>query len=692
MAFRLGVDVGGTFTDLLLVDESSGQTYMAKVLSTPEDSSIGVLNGIDRICDESDVDAKQVNQVMHGTTVATNAVLTRKGAKVGLITTKGYRQVLQVARSFCPGGLGGWVSYMKAPLMAPLELTIEADERMDAEGKVVKPLDVDALRRDSTALAEKGEVEALTICLMNSYINGEHEEQVRDVVQKIFGDVPISISSAVVPEMQEYERAETTVVNSYVRPQVSKYIGNLQTSLEERLGDDVKLAILRSDGGLASARASSESPVNLLLSGPAGGVAGAMYFCKRGGFEDILTFDMGGTSTDVALIQNGQARIRRETRVSDVVVRAPSVDVRTIGAGGGSIAFSPELTKALRVGPDSAGADPGPAAYMKGGDKPTVCDANVVLGYLPSDVKLGGAMIINRDAAVSAVETLADAMGIDLMTAAEGIIKIVNESILGALRLVSVEQGYDPRDFALVGFGGAGPLHANSLGVLSGSWPVIVPPGPGVLCAYGDATTRIQDEASQTYVARIDELSADELIDQLHSLRARASESFEADGIPADQQEVSYQADIRYAGQAFQLSLVVTTDELKSSGLAVLTDEFDRQHEQLFTFAHGKDHEIVMVRAIVKATSSLSADLKEVSDKKTKLADAKIHDTKYYYEKEWRDAVIYDRSKLGAGTVVTGPAIVVEMDATTLILPGHAATIDKVGNLLINPVSARSSK
>jgi N-methylhydantoinase A len=575
---------------------------------------------------------------------------------------------------------------MKAPLMAPLELTIEADERLDAEGNVVKPLDVDALRRDAQALADKGEVEALTICLMNSYVNGEHEEQVRDVVQEIFGGVPISISSAVVPEMQEYERAETTVVNSYVRPQVSKYIDNLQSSLEERLGDGVKLAILRSDGGLASARASSESPVNLLLSGPAGGVAGAMYFCKRGGFEDVLTFDMGGTSTDVALIQNGQARIRRETRVSDVMVRAPSVDVRTIGAGGGSIAFSPELTKALRVGPDSAGADPGPAAYMKGGERPTVCDANVVLGYLPSDVKLGGAMTINRDAAVSAVQTLADAMDIDLMIAAEGIIKIVNESMLGALRLVSVEQGYDPRDFALVGFGGAGPLHANSLGVLSGSWPVIVPPGPGVLCAYGDATTRIQDEASQTYVARIDELGADELIDQLEALRARASESFEADGIPADEQEVSYQADIRYAGQAFQLSLGITTDELKNSGLGVLTDEFDRQHEQLFTFAHGKDHEIVIIRAIVKATSSLTADLKEVSDKKTRLADAKIHDTRFYYEKEWRDAVIYDRGKLGVGTVVTGPAIVVEMDSTTLILPGHAATVDKVGNLLINPI------
>jgi N-methylhydantoinase A len=685
MTFRLGVDVGGTFTDLLLVDETSGKTYMAKVPSTPEDSSIGVLNGIDRICDESDIDTSQVTQVMHGTTVATNAVLTRTGASVGLITTKGYRQVLQVARSFCPGGLGGWVSYMKAPLLAPLELTIEADERMDADGNTIKALDADALRRDLKLLAKTGKVEALTICLINSYVNGDHEAQCRDIASEIFSDIPISISSDVVPEMQEYERAETTVVNSYVRPQVSKYVQNLQTSLKERLRDDVNLAILRSDGGLASARASGESPVNMLMSGPAGGVAGAMYFCKRGGFEDILTFDMGGTSTDVALIQDGQARIRRETRVSDIMVRAPSVDVRTIGAGGGSIAFVPELTKALRVGPDSAGADPGPASYMKGGDKPTVCDANVVLGYLPSDVKLGGAMTINRDAATTAVQTLADAMGIELLAAAEGIIKIVNESMLGALRLVSVEQGYDPRDFALVGFGGAGPLHANALGILSGSWPVIVPPGPGVLCAYGDATTQIRDEASRTYVTRVDAISADDLIGELDNLRARAAESFKADGIGEDQQNVSYQADFRYAGQAFQLSLAVSKEALQDKGLAALTDEFDRQHEQLFTFAHGQDHEIVMIRAIVKAKSSLTADLKEVSDKKSDLNDAKLHDTKFYFEQDWHDAEIYDRDKLGVGTVVPGPAIVVEMDSTTLILPDHAATVDEVGNLLINP-------
>ena len=683
MTYRLGVDVGGTFTDLLLVDESSGETYMAKVPSTPDDSSVGVLNGIHRICEQTGIDAAKVDRVMHGTTVATNAILTRKGASVGLVTTRGYRQTLQVARSFCPGGLGGWVSYLKAPLLAPLELTIEADERLDASGNVIRALDEDALRADLEHLKASGQVEALTICFINSYINGVHEQRAREIAADVFGEVPISISSEVVPEMQEYERTETTVINSYVRPQVSRYVNNLTNSLEELMGA-VKLSILRSDGGLASARAAAESPVNLLLSGPAGGVAGAMYFCQRSGFDNILTFDMGGTSTDVALIQNSKALIRRETRVGDVKVRAPSVDVRTVGAGGGSIAFVPELTKALRVGPDSAGAEPGPAAYDKGGDKPTVCDANVVLGYLPSDIKLGGAMKISREKAEAAVQTVADAMDIDLMAAAEGIIKIVNESMLGALRLVSVEQGYDPRDFALVGFGGAGPLHANALGILTGSWPVIVPPGPGVLCAYGDATTQVQDEATQSYVRRADEVSVEDFAAELEELRKRASASFEADGIPADQQEVVYQADIRYAGQAFQLTLDTTADAIRDKGVAVLTEEFDRQHEQLFTFAHGKDHEIVTLRAVVRAKRIGMADI-DISARGSSLEEAKIHDTKFFYDGEWHESVIYDRDKLGAGTSVEGPAIVQEMDSTTLILPGHTATVDDIGNLLINP-------
>jgi N-methylhydantoinase A len=686
MSYRLGVDVGGTFTDLLLINEDTGQTHTAKVPSTPEDSSIGVLNGVARICEESQVDPAQIKRVMHGTTVATNAVLTGRGARVGLVTTAGYEQTLQVARSFCPGGLGGWVSFVKNPLLAPLELTIGAEERIGADGVVVRELDEEQLRLDLQALHASGGIEALTICFVNAYINGEHERRAAAIAADIFTGVPISVSSDVVPEMQEYERTETTVVNSYVRPQVSTYIENLQNSLAERLGPDTQLSILRSDGGLASGRAAAESPVNLLMSGPAGGVAGAMYFCSRAGFDNILTFDMGGTSTDVALIQGGRARVRRETYVGDVKVRAPSVDVRTVGAGGGSIAFVPELTRALRVGPESAGAVPGPACYVKGGEEPTVCDANVVLGYLPADVQLGGAMTIDRDAAAKAVQKTADAMGIDLMDAAEGIVKVVNESMFGALRLVSVEQGYDPRDFSLVGFGGAGPLHANALGILTNAWPVIIPPGPGVLCAYGDATTQVQDEDTRTYITMAEDISVDQLLADLLELQQRAGESLVADGIPVEEHEVTFQADLRYAGQAFQITVEFTEAELREQGIDRITGVFDDEHEQLFTFKLGDGHEILMIRSVVKARARAIAEM-TVGQAGTSLADCRLHDTRFYYEGQYHDAVIYDRNRLSEGLTVPGPAIVSEMDSTTVVLPGYAARVDAVGNLLIEPAA-----
>ena len=684
MSYRLGVDVGGTFTDFLLINESDGSTHTAKVPSTPEDSSIGVLNGVARICDQSGVNPKDIKLVMHGTTVATNAVLTGNGAKVGLLTTQGYESVLQVARSFCPGGLGGWVSFVKGPLLAPLELTYGVKERTDASGDISIELDETHLIEQLNQLKSKGEVEALTISFVNSYINDENEIKAAKIAAKIFTDIPISISSEVIPEMQEYERAETTVLNSYVRPQVSSYVNNLQANLEKSLGSDVQLSILRSDGGLASSRATGDSPVNHLMSGPAGGVAGAIHFCNQAGYENILTFDMGGTSTDVALIQNSRAKVRRETLVGDVRVKAPSVDVRTVGAGGGSIAFVPELTKALRVGPESAGAVPGPAAYMKGGDQPTVCDANIVLGLLPSDVQLGGDMVIDKKAAEKAVQTIADGIGVDLMEAAEGIVRIVNESMFGALRLVSVEQGFDPRDFALVGFGGAGPLHANALGILSNSFPVIIPPGPGVLCAYGDATTQIQDEASRSYLAMAQDITTEKFLNDLRDLREKASQSLIKDGVSDSNLEVTYQADVRYAGQAFQITVEFDEKEYETKGIQLITDAFDDEHYQLFTFKLSDGHEILMIRAIVKvAQAEIKSSANISSD--SSLEDAVIQDSRFYHEAQWHDAKIYDRNKLHSKHLIPGPAIVSEMDSTTVILPEHEAAVDEVGNLIINP-------
>jgi N-methylhydantoinase A len=682
MTFRLGVDVGGTFTDLVLIDEGSGEIHTAKVQSTPEDSSVGVLNGIARICRHADIDPEAITHVMHGTTVATNTVLTGSGAKVGLVTTRGYRQVLQIARSFVPGGLGGWVIYNKSAPLAPLELTVEAPERVSAKGEVLEPLDEAAMGEQLRFLKARG-IEALTVSLTNAYANEAHERRIAELAEEELPGVPVSLSSQVIPEMQEYERTITTVANSYVRPVVSKYIHNLQGELARKM-KDVSLHVLRSDGGLASVEAAEAYPVNLLMSGPAGGVTGALWIAKQAGYENLLTFDMGGTSTDVCLVQNGKAQTRRETTVGDVTVRAASVDVRTVGAGGGSIAHVPELTKALRVGPQSAGADPGPAAYCKGGEEPTVTDANLVLGYLPAAVRLGGDMKVDRSLAEQAVLKVADALDLPLKKAAEGIVDIVNENMFGALRLASVEQGHDPRDFALVAFGGAGPLHANRLGMLMNSWPVIIPPGPGVLCAYGDATTRLRDEASRTFIRRFPETTTAEVVQLLEVLAENAAKALDAENVPRGDQTPSFQMDLRYHGQGLLLTIDVDLKSLRKDGIEAVGEKFDDMHEQLFTFALEADKEFVNLRAVVQGEATeVSAASIETGGPDASAAAAGSQ--AIYADGADHEATVYDRTKLEAGNVIEGPAIVVEMDSTTLILPGCSGEVDSYGNILIRP-------
>jgi len=683
MSYRLGVDVGGTFTDLLLVNEQSGDIFTAKVPSTPHDSSIGVLSGVDRVCGSAGIDAEEITHVMHGTTVATNTILTGTGARVGLVTTKGYGQVLQIARSFVPGGLGGWVIYNKSLPLAPLALTIEADERIGAKGNVVDTLKTVKLKKDLQGLKKKG-IEALTVSLINSFANSEHEKGVAKVAKEVMPDVPVSLSSDVVPEMQEYERTITTVANSYIHPKVSTYIHNLKRELKKKM-DDVQLHVLRSDGGLSSAKGAETYPVNMLMSGPAGGVSGAIWIATQAGFRDLLTFDMGGTSTDVALVQDGKAQLRRETTVGDVTVRASSVDVRTVGAGGGSIAHVPELTGALRVGPESAGAEPGPAAYDMGGSLPTVTDANVVLGYLPSlEVRLGGDMVIRRDKAEQAVQSIADALDLSLKQAAAGIIDIVNENMYGALRLVSVEKGYDSRDFALIAFGGAGPLHANALAKLMSSWPVIIPPGPGVLCAYGDATTRVRDEASRTHIRRFGETTAKEVVGIFKKLANQAAKTLDAEGVPREEQTTTFQVDIRYHGQGLLLTVDFELDDLEKDGLDAIGSKFNDIHKHLFTFALDEDKELVNLRAVAegKATHIKALSLPPGGEDPSK---AELIRHNMFVDGKDQQGILYDRAKLRAGNIIRGPAVVLEMDSTTVILPGHVGNVDGLGNILITP-------
>ncbi|MGX5656185.1 hydantoinase/oxoprolinase family protein [Geodermatophilus nigrescens] len=684
MSYRLGVDVGGTFTDVLLVDEDSGATWRAKTASTPADQAVGVLTGIGKVCADAGISMREVAQVLHGTTVATNAILEGKGARVGLVTTRGFRQVLQIARSFVPGGLAGWIIWPKPEPLADLEDTVEVEGRVASDGSEVRPLDEAGVRAQLEKLAGRG-VQALAVSLVNSFADASHERRIREIAAEVLPGVPVSLSSDVLPELREYERTLTTVANGYVQPQVEKYVRHLSEGLREG-GVAGELSILRSDGGLQSADAAVEAPVSMLLSGPAGGVTGAVWVAEQCGHRDLITFDMGGTSTDVALVRDLAPRIGRETKVGDLTVRASSVDVRTVGAGGGSIAHVPELTRALRVGPQSAGADPGPAAYGKGGVEPTVTDANVVLGYLPSDLA-GGEITLDVQAARDAVSKVAEAMGLDSPeAAAAGIVDIVNENMLGGLRLVSVQQGFDPRDFALVAFGGAGPLHANALGVLTGAWPVIVPPSPGVLCALGDATTSRRDESARTVLRRFGQLGDGELVQVLRELADDAGQRLAAHGTPREQQTVGYQVDVRYHGQGFEIPVEVDPAWLDGgSPLAELGRAFDAEHDRLFSFLLTVDHELVNARATVTGPRPDVAPVRlESGDGDPK--GALVSESPVHVGGERVSASVYDRARLRAGDVVAGPAIVTEMDSTTLVLPGHVATVHASGSLLITPV------
>lgn len=681
---RLGVDVGGTFTDLLLHDEKTGRTFQAKTPSTPEDQSIGVAAGVKLICDKAGISPADLELILHGTTVATNAVLEGKGARVGLLVTEGFEYTLHLAKAWTPGPLFGWINMDKPDPLASLADTRGIPERMNARGEVVKELDLAAATALIDDLCSSG-IEALTISLMHSYANPAHERALRDIVAARFPQIPVSLSSDILPEFREYDRAITTVMNDYVRPIMKRYLSRI----EDRLASDgvtARLHIVRSDGGLMSAAAASERPVHTVLSGPAGGVTSTVMLSRRSGFSKLLAFDMGGTSTDVAVIIDGEATISRSTEVGMFPAKVPTLDVRSVGAGGGSIADVSELTGSLRVGPRSAGARPGPVSYGRGGTEPAVSDANVVLGYLPP-VLLGGDMKLDVDSARAAVAKVGDQLGLSPEDAAKGIIDIANEVMLGALRVITVQRGLDPREFGIVAFGGAGPLHANAMAELLGCYPVLVPTNPGVLCALGFLEADFRNEFVQTYIRSTVGLAPAEIWSRFAELETKAQAWLEEQEVSEADASISFALDLRYEQQGFEVAVPVSAADVHAKGdIAGTLADFHDIHERLYGVRFHVPVELVALRVVARGATP-PVDEVHLATAGGDVKAAILETRPAYFDGAWHDTPHYDRAKLGVGARVDGPAIIRQYDTTTVLMPGHYAEIDKHGNILIWPVS-----
>jgi N-methylhydantoinase A len=646
---RVGVDVGGTFTDLVALE--GGRAVTAKVPSTPRDQSEGVMHALEA------VEAGAVTAFAHGMTVATNALLERRGARTALVTTEGFRDLIELARQDRPA-LYDLAERRPEPLV-PRELRFTVRERMGPEGEIA-PLDEDSVREAVERLRE-AEVDAVAVCLLFAFLHPDHERRVGEAVREALGDVHVSLSSEVLPEFREYERFSTTVADAYLAPKLAAYLERLAGSADEA-GVPAPL-VMQSSGGVLDVGAAAEQAAGCVLSGPAGGVVGAAHVARASGREDVLTFDMGGTSTDVAPVVGGEASTTTESVVAGVPIKLPMVDVHTVSAGGGSIAWA-DPGGALRVGPRSAGADPGPAAYGKGGEEPTVTDANVLLGYLGDGTELGGELRIDRGRAERALAGLGDALGLDPLDTALGVVRVANAEMGRALRVISVERGLDPREFALVAFGGAGGLHACALAEELGIPALLVPRAGGVLSALGLAMSDVRRDYVRPLLGGADA----EAVFQALEEQARSD---------MDEPELRRRADLRYRGQSFELT--VDADDPDA-----VEDRFGEAHERRYGYRMDGE-EVELVNARLVATQPVERP--ELSEPDPD-GDERAGTREANFDGDWAEVPVFRRAGMGEGTRVEGPAIVEFPEATCVVRPGWAGAVDAAGTLVLERASA----
>jgi len=694
--WRVGVDIGGTFTDAALVNAETGQVRVVKVLTTPEDPAKGFMTALERGLAECGAAGRDVAATVHATTVATNAIIEGKTARVGMLVTRGFRDILEIGRQIRSRLYD--VHLQKPAPLVPRRWSLEVTERLDAEGQVLEPLDVEGVRRAVRQLRDEG-VEAVVICFLHAYLNPAHERAAAAVVRQEMPETWLSVSSEVCPEFREYLRGSTAAVNAAVMPIVSRYMDAIETRLAA-LGATAPFYVMQSNGGVMTSASAKERPVYMVESGPAAGVIAAGAVASSYGYRNVLSFDMGGTTAKVGLIQDGQFRVSTEMEVGAQAVtplgegrgggypvRTPVIDLVEVGAGGGSEAWI-DAGGALRVGPRSAGARPGPACYGLGGTTPTITDANLVLKRINPAFFLGGEMMLDTDAARRAVvEGVATPLGLDPLAAASGIIEIANAHMIGAMRLVSVQRGYDPRDFVLVAFGGAGPLHANALARELGIPTVLVPPSPGIASAVGMLVTDIRHEFVATRRLRLDSLTPAALDALFTEFAAEGDARLTRDGVPTTDRRTLRSADLRYHGQSFELSVTVPPGPLAAADVDRLRAEFHASHERAYGYAAPDDPvELVNVRlaAVGVTPKPRRAPLREGGPSAAAAVKGR-RDVWFAETNGFRETVVLDRAKLLPGNVIAGPAIIEEHDASTLVHPGWTATVDEHANLVLRP-------
>jgi len=690
--YRLGIDVGGTFTDAILINEATGETRIAKMPSTPKDPSIGFLKAIERILREADIKTEDVGYLVHGTTVATNAIIEGNLAPTGFLTTEGFRDMLEIQRQIRPALYD--LLFEKPRPLVPRYRCYGIPERLGPSGQVLTTLDESAVVKAAHELKQEG-VEAIAVCYLFSFRNPAHEKRTREILQQIFPEAVISISSDVAPEIREYFRASTTVINAGVQPLVGRYLSNIEKRLRGA-GLKGELLIMQSSGGVLTFEAARTKPVFMVESGPAAGVIVSAHLGRVLGFDNVMSFDMGGTTAKAGLIEHGTPHITKEYEVGTAAraergakgagypIRTPVIDLVEIGAGGGSIAWV-DAGGMLRVGPHSAGADPGPVCYGLGGTEPTITDANLVLHRLDADHFLGGEIRLDEQAAYRAIkEKCADPLGLGVVEVAIGIVEIANTAMINAARRISVQRGHDPRDFVLVAFGGAGPLHANRLAAELEIPTLLVPVSPGTTSAMGLLVTDLKHDYSATLIQRTDRLDAEAVNRRFREMEDRGRKALLGEGMEGARIGFERQVEMRYVGQSYELPVPLPDGKVEDA-LDGMLRQFHEEHERAYGFAAPAEPVEFVTLRLTAVGGIAKPKLRELPRRDRDVSAARRAVRKVYFAESggFVDCPSYDRYKLAADGVIDGPAIVEEMDSTTVIHPGFGAAVDRYGNLLI---------